>query len=50
MEATSMEVEVEHQPSRSIQTSSNRFALRNSIQTNFADDYVFQITSKYTLI
>ncbi|XP_057535960.1 WD repeat-containing protein GTS1 [Amaranthus tricolor] len=46
MEATSMEVEVEHQPSRSIQTSSNRFALRNSIQTNFADDYVFQITSK----
>lgn len=45
-----MEVEVEHQPSRSIQTPSNRFALRNSIQTNFGDDYVFQITSKYTLL
>lgn len=44
-----MEVEpqpLSHYHSHSPPTSSKRFPLRNSIQTNFGDDYVFQITSK----
>ncbi|KMT05980.1 hypothetical protein BVRB_7g164680 [Beta vulgaris subsp. vulgaris] len=44
METT--EMEVEEQQSHSTPTSLKRFALRNSIQTNFGDDYVFQITSR----
>ncbi|GMH02662.1 hypothetical protein Nepgr_004501 [Nepenthes gracilis] len=45
MEATEMEVE-EGQPAHSSSKSSKRFGLRNSIQTNFGDDYVFQISAK----
>ncbi|RWW65683.1 hypothetical protein BHE74_00026991, partial [Ensete ventricosum] len=28
-------------------SSSKRLALKNSIQTNFGDDYIFQIAAKY---
>lgn len=45
MEATEMDFE-QQQPSNSTPTSFKRFALKNSIQTNFGDDYVFQITPK----
>ncbi|KAL9235770.1 hypothetical protein vseg_010506 [Gypsophila vaccaria] len=42
MEASAMEVE-EHQQQQS-SPSFKRFALKNSIQTNFGDDYIFQLT------
>ncbi|GAB4849387.1 Protein gts1 [Ancistrocladus abbreviatus] len=45
MEVTEMEVEEEQPgPNPSNSNPSKRFGLRNSIQTNFGDDYVFQIT------
>lgn len=50
MDATDMDVEVNEQHNRIIpdsSSSSKRFALKNSIQTNFGDDYVFQIVPKY---
>lgn len=31
-------------------TSSKRLAVKNTIQTNFGDDYVFQIASRYSFI
>lgn len=37
------EMEVEHPNPNSIK----RFGLKNSIQTNFGDHYVFQIVPKY---
>lgn len=46
MEATGMEVEEDSTP-----TSSNhmlkRFGLKNSIQTNFGEDYVFQVAARF---
>lgn len=43
-----MDVEpIQNHNNGSSSTSSNRFALKNSIQTNFGDDYVFQIVHKY---
>ncbi|KAB2609592.1 WD repeat-containing protein 89-like protein [Pyrus ussuriensis x Pyrus communis] len=44
MEATDMEVE-ELPPSNP--DPFKRISLKNSIQTNFGDDYVFQIAPKY---
>ncbi|BFG43359.1 hypothetical protein CerSpe_296330 [Prunus speciosa] len=44
MEATDMDVEEQPQ---SNPNSFKRFGLKNSIQTNFGDDYVFQIVPKY---
>ncbi|CDP03503.1 unnamed protein product [Coffea canephora] len=45
-----MEVEQEREPSSSSLSSSSaamkRFGLKNSIQTNFGDDYVFQIVAR----
>ncbi|XP_050203689.1 WD repeat-containing protein GTS1 [Mercurialis annua] len=41
-ETTGMDMEVEH-PNP---TSAKRFGLKNSVQTNFGDDYVFQIAAK----
>ncbi|KAL4572114.1 hypothetical protein LXL04_018883 [Taraxacum kok-saghyz] len=49
MDATDMDVEVNEEHNRIIpdsNSSSKRFALKNSIQTNFGDDYVFQIVPK----
>ena len=46
--ATAMDVE-EQQPPSNPSSSSNRVGLKNSIQTNFGDDYVFQIVPKYRL-
>ncbi|XP_021763163.1 WD repeat-containing protein 89 homolog isoform X1 [Chenopodium quinoa] len=46
MAATEMEVEEQQQQPNSNSTSFKRFGLKNSIQTNFGDDYVFQITSR----
>lgn len=46
MEATEMEVEHQSESSNSTPSSFKRFALKNSIQTTFGDDYVFQITPK----
>ncbi|GMN38018.1 hypothetical protein TIFTF001_007271 [Ficus carica] len=43
--ATAMDVE-EQQPPSNPSSSSNRVGLKNSIQTNFGDDYVFQIVPK----
>ncbi|KAK9281871.1 hypothetical protein L1049_004778 [Liquidambar formosana] len=43
MEATEMEVEEHPLPNSN---SFKRFGLKNSIQTNFGDDYVFQIAPK----
>jgi hypothetical protein len=43
-------MDVEEQPQNSSNVNSNsskRFGLKNSIQTNFGDDYVFQIVPKY---
>ncbi|XP_055813413.1 WD repeat-containing protein GTS1 [Solanum dulcamara] len=37
------EMEIEQQP---LHNNSKRFGIKNSIQTNFADDYVFQIVPK----
>jgi len=52
-DAMDMEVEVEleaeeHSPSSSNPSGSSfrRFGLKNSIQTNFGSDYVFEITPK----
>ncbi|XP_074304622.1 WD repeat-containing protein GTS1 [Silene latifolia] len=48
MEASEMEVE-EHSTATTTSpstSSSKRYALKNSIQTNFGDDYIFQITPK----
>ncbi|WVZ06385.1 hypothetical protein V8G54_019731 [Vigna mungo] len=39
-------MDVEEQPSPN-STNVKRFGLKNSIQTNFGDDYVFQIVPKY---
>ncbi|KAL8151274.1 hypothetical protein V2J09_021082 [Rumex salicifolius] len=44
MEGTEMEVEEQSPPQNS--ASSKRYALNNVIQTNFGDDYVFQISPK----
>ncbi|KAK9733660.1 hypothetical protein RND81_04G082500 [Saponaria officinalis] len=41
MDASAMEVEQQQHSS-----TFKRFALKNSIQTNFGDDYIFQITTK----
>ena len=46
-EASEMEVEEQQQPVQNNQSSTKRFGLKNSIQTNFGDDYVFQIVPKY---
>lgn len=55
-EATDMDVEEKPQnndnPNLNSNSSSNpnsfkRFGLKNSIQTNFGDDYVFQIVPRY---
>ncbi|KAH9609856.1 hypothetical protein KSS87_010783 [Heliosperma pusillum] len=47
MEASEMEVEHSTPTTTSSSTSSfKRYALKNSIQTNFGDDYIFQITPK----
>lgn len=43
---TSTAMDVEEQPSSS-PINLKRFGLKNSIQTNFGDDYVFQIVPKY---
>ncbi|OMO63830.1 hypothetical protein CCACVL1_22252 [Corchorus capsularis] len=45
-EASEMEVEDQQHPVQNNQTSAKRFGLKNSIQTNFGDDYVFQIVPK----
>lgn len=46
-EASEMEVEEQKQPPvQSNHSSIKRFGLKNSIQTNFGDDYVFQIVPK----
>ncbi|XP_071923270.1 WD repeat-containing protein GTS1-like isoform X2 [Coffea arabica] len=49
-EDVEMEVEQEREPSSSSLSSSSaamkRFGLKNSIQTNFGDDYVFQIVAR----
>ncbi|XVE73308.1 hypothetical protein DITRI_Ditri11bG0107200 [Diplodiscus trichospermus] len=45
-EASEMEVEEQQKPIQNIQGSTKRFGLKNSIQTNFGDDYVFQIVPK----
>lgn len=47
--AEEMEMEMEIEEKISTPTSNNfkRFALKNSIQTNFGDDYVFEIVAKY---
>ncbi|XP_007050892.2 PREDICTED: WD repeat-containing protein 89 homolog [Theobroma cacao] len=45
-EASEMEVEEQKQPVQNNQSSTKRFGLKNSIQTNFGDDYVFQIVPK----
>ena len=47
MEATDMDIEVNHEQISDSCSSSKRFALKNSIQTNFGDDYVFQVVPKY---
>ncbi|KAL0459659.1 UNVERIFIED_CONTAM: WD repeat-containing protein GTS1 [Sesamum latifolium] len=44
--AEEMEVEVEEEQSTTSSTAFKRFGLKNSIQTNFGDDYVFQIVPK----
>lgn len=41
------EMEVEGGNSVPNSNTFNRFGLKNSIQTNFGDDYVFQIVPKY---
>ncbi|KAI3773141.1 hypothetical protein L6452_04344 [Arctium lappa] len=46
MEATDMDIEVNQQQISDFCSSSKRFALKNSIQTNFGDDYVFQVVPK----
>lgn len=43
IEATEMEVE-EQQP---IPSSTKKFGLKDYIQTNYGDDYVFQIVPRY---
>ncbi|XWS36181.1 hypothetical protein CRYUN_Cryun20dG0063200 [Craigia yunnanensis] len=45
-EASEMEVEEQQQLVQNNQSLTKRFGLKNSIQTNFADDYVFQIVPK----
>ncbi|XP_011079679.1 WD repeat-containing protein 89 homolog [Sesamum indicum] len=40
------EMEVEEEQSTTSSTAFKRFGLKNSIQTNFGDDYVFQIAPK----
>lgn len=48
MADTEMEIDEEASPSLSLKPSfsSSRFGLKNTIQTNFGDDYVFQIAPK----
>lgn len=46
METTDMDVEDQPQPQPN-PNSFKRFGLKNYIQTNFGDDYVFQIVPKY---
>ncbi|XP_071921430.1 WD repeat-containing protein GTS1 isoform X2 [Coffea arabica] len=45
-EDVEMEVEQEREPSSSSSAAMKRFGLKNSIQTNFGDDYVFQIVAR----
>ncbi|XVF80572.1 hypothetical protein PTKIN_Ptkin15bG0084500 [Pterospermum kingtungense] len=45
-EASEMEVEEQLQPVHNNQSLTNRLGLKNSIQTYFGDDYVFQIVPK----
>ncbi|XVF32756.1 hypothetical protein REPUB_Repub17cG0110600 [Reevesia pubescens] len=45
-EALEMEVEEQQQPVHNNQSSAKRFGLKNSIQTSYGDDYVFQIVPK----
>lgn len=47
--AEEMEIEQQPLPLPIPNTSSKRFGIKNSIQTNFGDDYVFQIVPKYLL-
>jgi len=42
-------MDVEEQQPFPIPNNVKRFGLKNSIQTNFGDDYVFQIIPKYVL-
>lgn len=42
-------MDVEEQRPFPIPNNVKRFGLKNSIQTNFGDDYVFQIIPKYVL-
>lgn len=42
-----MDIEVNQPHNHNSGSSSKRFALKNAIQTNFGDDYVFQIVAKY---
>ncbi|KAL3517450.1 hypothetical protein ACH5RR_020039 [Cinchona calisaya] len=46
MEAEDMEMEMEMVVEQSSSSSTKRFGLKNSIQTNFGDDYVFQIVAQ----
>ncbi|GMI69431.1 GIGANTUS 1 [Hibiscus trionum] len=47
VEASEMEVEQQQQqPVQNSQSSTKAFGLKNSIQTNFGDDYVFQIVPR----
>ncbi|KAM7274724.1 hypothetical protein ACFE04_016590 [Oxalis oulophora] len=43
---TSTEMDVEQPPQTNHNNSFKRFGLKNSIQTNFGEDYVFQIVAK----
>lgn len=42
-------MDVEEQRPFPIPSNVKRFGLKNSIQTNFGEDYVFQIIPKYVL-
>lgn len=41
------EMEIEEEKTTPNQTNFKRFGLKNSIQTNFGEDYVFEIVAKY---
>lgn len=44
------EMEIEEEKPTPNHSTLKRFGLKNSIQTNFGDDYVFQIVSKYNFL
>lgn len=44
---TTTAMDVEEQPPSLTPNNVKRFGIKNSIQTNFGDDYVFQIVPKY---